>query len=238
MGKIIGYTRVSTMRQKLQRQIDNIKAVYPDADILEEKYTGTSLDRPVFNALMKQVEEGKISTIVFDSVSRMSRTAEEGYNLYMYLYNKGVDLVFLKEPTINTSVFRETVQIAMTGSDADVILEGVNKYLMILAKKQVKIAFDQAEKEVTDLHGRISEGIRQSIKKYDADEMLGLPHDKNRPGRQKGRAYTSKKSVDMKRKILGMSKDFSGGMNDKEVIETLHISRNTFYKYKRELINK
>ena len=47
--------------------------------------------------------------IVFDSVSRMSRDAEEGFELYERLFNKGVELVFLKEPHINTSTYREAV---------------------------------------------------------------------------------------------------------------------------------
>ena len=40
--------------------------------------------------------------IIFDSESRMSRNAEEGFNLYEELYLKGVTLVFIKEPHINT----------------------------------------------------------------------------------------------------------------------------------------
>ena len=156
---IYGMARVSTAKQKLERQIDNILAVHPDAIIFQEKYTGTSIDRPVFNKLLSEVKEG--DTIVFDSVSRMSRTADEGYALYMKLYQQGVNLEFLKEPMINTDVFKQTAQLAMTGTEVDCVLDGINKYLMILAEKQVKIAFDQAQKEVDDLHGRISEGIRQ-----------------------------------------------------------------------------
>ena len=40
------------------------------------------------------------------------------------------------------------------------ILEGVNKYLMALAKEQIKLAFEQAEKEVSDLQQRTREGIQ------------------------------------------------------------------------------
>ncbi|WP_462404573.1 recombinase family protein [Enterocloster bolteae] len=41
-------------------------------------------------------------TIIFHSFSRMSRNAEEGFSLYEELFTKGVNLVFLKEPHINT----------------------------------------------------------------------------------------------------------------------------------------
>ena len=65
---------------------------------------------------------------------------------------------------INTSNYKEALKakIDMTGTSVDVILEAVNQYLMIVAEQQIRIAFDQAEKEVTDLHQRISEGIRKS----------------------------------------------------------------------------
>ena len=221
MCTVYGYARVSTMRQKLQRQIDNIKAAYPEAVIVAEKHTGTTISRPEFDKLVKNLKAG--DRVVFDSVSRMSRTAEEGFQLYMALYQKGIELSFLKEPMIDTEVFRQTAQVAMTGTDADCIIEGVNKYLMLLAERQIQIAFDQAQKEVEDLHKRISEGLTQA--KLNGSQV----------GRERGRTYETKKSVSMKEKIRKMSADFDGNMTDKEVMETLRIARNSFYKYKREM---
>ena len=221
MCTVYGYARVSTMRQKLQRQIDNIKVAFPDAVIVTEKHTGTSISRPEFDKLIANLKAG--DTVVFDSVSRMSRTAAEGFELYMALYQKGVTLVFLKEPMIDTDVFRQTAQVALTGTDADCIIEGVNKYLMLLAEKQIQIAFDQAEKEVEDLHQRISEGLKQA-------QLNG-----SQVGREAGRKYETKKSKEMKANIRKMSADFDGSMKDVEVMAVLKIARNTFYKYKREL---
>lgn len=222
MCTVYGYARVSTMRQKLQRQIDNIKAARPDAIVITEKYTGTTTDRPAFTKLIDKLQPG--DTIIFDSVSRMSRTAEEGYKLYMELYQKGVNLEFIKEPMINTDVFRQTAQLAMTGTDVDCVLEGINRYLMLIAEKQIKIAFDQAEKEVEDLHARISEGLKQA--KINGSQV----------GREQGRKYETKKSIEMKKRIVKMSKDFKGNQTDKEVMEILGLARNSYYKYKRELI--
>lgn len=90
-----GYCRISTKQQSIERQVRNIKAAYPDADLKQEAYTGTKIDRPVFDSLIASLKPG--DTVVFDSVSRMSRNAEDGYNLYQDLYNKGINLVFLKE---------------------------------------------------------------------------------------------------------------------------------------------
>lgn len=91
----------------------------------------------------------------------MSRDSEEGFRLYEELFLKGVSLVFLKEPHINTETYRRAMmnQVALTGDKVDLILDGVNRYLMELAREQIRIAFEQAEKEVSDLHQRTREGI-------------------------------------------------------------------------------
>ena len=99
-----GYCRISQRKQSIERQIRNIKSAYPEAVIIEEAYTGTSIDRKEWNKLYKKVKAG--DTIIFDSVSRMSRNADEGVTAYEELFRRGVNLVFLKEPHINTSTFK------------------------------------------------------------------------------------------------------------------------------------
>ena len=56
--RIYGYARISTMKQSIARQIDNIKAKYPDAVIIHEEYTGTTTDRPAWNKLRKNLKAG------------------------------------------------------------------------------------------------------------------------------------------------------------------------------------
>lgn len=52
--------------------------------------------------------------------------------------------------------------IDLTGTNVDYILEGINKYLMSLAKEQIRLTFEQSEKEVEDLHQRTKEGIEKA----------------------------------------------------------------------------
>ena len=148
---IYGYCRISTAKQIIERQVRNIKAAFPDAVIIQEIYTRTRMDRKEWQKLMKIIKPGDM--IVCDSVSRMSGNAEEGFAEYERLYNMAVDLVFLKEPHINTETYRKALEnnIKLTGGSVDYILEGVNKYLLALAKEQIKLAFAQSEKEVEDL---------------------------------------------------------------------------------------
>lgn len=155
----------------------------------------------------------------------MSRNAEEGFSIYQELYSKGVELHFLKEPMIDTTTFQSAIEskIQLTGDDVDIILEAVNQYLMKLAENQIRIAFEQAEKEVSDLHQRTKEGIETARLN---GKQIGL---------KKGTKLTTKKSIAAKENIKKYSVDFDGSLNDLECIKLVGVSRNTYYKYKREL---
>ena len=223
---IFGYCRISTDRQNIERQIRNIKKAYPDAIIKQEVYTGTKTDgRKVFEQLLKIVRSG--DTIVFDSVSRMSRNAEIGFQVYQELYDKGIELVFLKEPHINTETYKKALSnnIEMTGTKTDIILKAINEYLMELAKEQIIIAFEQSEKEVSDLHQRTKEGIETARRKG------------KQIGRKRGASITAKKSIKAKQDILKFSRDFNGTLTDVDCMRMIGIARNTYYRYKSELRN-
>jgi len=224
MKRIYGYARISTRKQSIERQIRNIKREYPDAIIYQEAFTGTKVEgRKEFNRLLKNAK--KDDTIIFDSVSRMSRNADDGFNIYMRLFNSGIDLVFLKEPYINTETYKKTLEnkIKPTGTNVDIILEAVNQYLLELAKEQIKIAFDQSEKEVKDIRQRTKEGIETARR------------NGKQIGGKTGKKLVVKKAKTAKEIIYKHSKDFTGTLSDKEVIKLADISRNTYYKYKKDI---
>lgn len=220
---LYGYCRISQAKQSIERQIRNIKAAYPEAVIIQEVFTRTRIDRKEWQKLFNKVKSG--DTIVFDSVSRMSGNALDGFEAYETLYRKGVSLVFLKEPHINTSTYQKALEnnIQLTGSNVDYILEGVNKYLMALAQEQIRLAFEQSEKEVEDLHQRTREGIETA--RLNGKQI----------GQRPGAKLTTKKSVAAKEIIAKHSKDFGGSLSDLEVMQLTGLARNTYYKYKREL---
>lgn len=58
--KIYGYCRVGTPKQSIQRQIDNITAVYPDVKIITETYTGTTFERLQWAKLKRKVLKKKL----------------------------------------------------------------------------------------------------------------------------------------------------------------------------------
>lgn len=228
---IYAYCRVSTKHQRITRQITNITEIYPAATIIREFYTGTTQNRPAWEKLITQIKNE--DTIVFDSVSRMSRNADEGFKDYKKLYELGVNLIFLNEPLINTSVFDSTRNnlLNVTIDTGNVAVDSffksnielINNFMMALAEEQIKAAFDQSEKEVTDLHSRISQGIREAKRN---GKKIGL---------EKGTTLTTEKSVRCKEIIKKHAIDFGGMLSDSELMTLCKISRNTYYKYKREL---
>lgn len=231
-----GYARISTPKQNIERQIRNIIKVHPDANIVKEVFTGTKFQgrKELDNKILKRIQQGDL--ICFDSVSRMSRNAEEGCELYEVLFNKGIILEFIKEPQINTEVYRQALQKQIsirleTGNKAtdelmNTIIAALNKFLMDLAKEQIRIAFAQAEKEVSDLHQRTKEGIQTA-------RLNG-----KRIGQKKGARLTTKKSIEAKEGIQKYNISFGGTLNNEETWKIVGIAKGTFYKYKKELLEE
>ncbi len=232
--KVYGYARISRKQQSIDRQIRNIKEEYPEAVIVQEAFTGTKVEgRKEFERLLKVVKSGDM--IVFDSVSRMSRNADDGFSLYQTLFQKDVDLVFLKEPHINTAVYREAaekqIDTIQTGDAATdelmaAITAGINRYMLRLAERQIQLAFDQAQKEVDDLHQRTREGIETA--RLAGKQIGGVP----------GRKLNVKKATSAKEQIMKYSRTFNGTLSDAECLKLIRISRNSFYKYKREMLSE
>lgn len=223
MATVYGYCRTSTNFQNTEHQKRQIMQEYPQATIFEDKYSGATLDRPQFNKLLKKVKAG--DTIVFIAVSRMSRNAEEGFELYEKLFNDNINLVFLNEHYIDTSTYKNAItnRFEKTGDNIDFVLEGINKYLIALAKDQIKLAFQQAEKELMDIRQRTKEGMKTA--KINGKQI----------GLSKGTKLTTKKKIKASEIIERHSKDFGGTLNDAEVMRLAGISRNTYYRYKKDL---
>lgn len=229
---VYGYCRISRKSQNIERQVRNISEAFPNAHIVKEAFTGTKIEgRKELDKLLKVLKSG--DTVIFDSASRMSRNAEEAINLYQELYEKGINLIFLKERHIDTEVYRKAlntqIQINLnTGNEAtdnfiQGIIEALNRYTIDLAKEQIRLVFNQAQKEVDDLHQRTAEGILTA--KLNGKQI----------GLEKGTKLTTKKSITAKETIKKHSKDFNGTLADEDVIKLAGISRNSYYKYKREL---
>lgn len=230
---IIGYARVSTPKQKLDRQIKNLKEKYPDIVIIVEIFTGKTDNRPKWNKLLRQCRAGIVEKIVFDEVSRFSRNAEEAIKEYKELFELGVELEFLKEPHINTSVYRQASERKIdidtnqmdenTKNLIDTVILGLNEYLLAVAEKQIYLAFEGAQKERELLSKRTSEGLK-------AAKLMG-----SKVGRQKGEKIITNKEKRAKRIIRNNYKALGGTLTASECFRISKISKSTFYRYINEM---
>ena len=126
--------------------------------------------------------------------------------------------VILPSDHVNISAINTAVDDFFKGN-----VQLINNFMMALAEQQIKAAFEQSEKEVTDLHSRISQGMREAKKN---GVKIGLPQ---------GTTLTTKKALECIAIIKKHSKDFGGSLEDPEVIKLCGCSRNSYYKYKKEI---
>lgn len=228
MEKIyFGYARTSTRSQKLESQITTLEDMGCDLEnIFTDQFTGTgdSDQRNGWKKLLKEINKKKYEkvgkVICFMSVNRMSRDKISGVRDYFNLIEKGYELVFQMDPTINSSVYGDKIKSASTISvnDKDLdetLIKGIREYLIKLAKQQIKIAFDQSEKEAKHIKEKVKRGLMNSTKKA---------------GRKKG--YISKKKKNIP---LSFIKDSKEVKNISTLSRLYSVSRPTIYSWLKEI---
>lgn len=129
MGKIIGYARVSTKSQakegnSLEQQKEEILNKYNTAEIFSESYTGTKTDRPIFNKIINELNEG--DTLVVTKLDRLARNTVEGIQVIESLFNKSVSVHVLNVGLLeNTTMgkFFLTTLLAVAEMERNTIIE-------------------------------------------------------------------------------------------------------------------
>ena len=129
MGKIIGYARVSTKSQakegnSLEQQKEEILHKYNTAEIFSESYTGTKTDRPIFNKIINELNEG--DTLVVTKLDRLARNTVEGIQVIESLFNKSVSVHVLNVGLLeNTTMgkFFLTTLLAVAEMERNTIIE-------------------------------------------------------------------------------------------------------------------
>ncbi len=220
---IYGYVRISRIQQSIEKQISNIKAAYPQAVIVQEAYSTSKTNRRKWNELFNEVKEGDM--IVFESISRMATTADDAVDAYFELFDKKVNLVFLNEPFINTSIYVEILRnkIELLENEEEKNVVRINVNFKEFAQQQIRITYEQAEKERKYRRQRTREGIATA--RLEGKQI----------GQKRGNKLKVKKATRAKEIIKKYSKTFGGDLNDEECMKLAKVSRNTYYKYKNEL---
>jgi DNA invertase Pin-like site-specific DNA recombinase len=102
-GLELGYARVSTTKQSLERQLDALAAAgIGDERIYVDTKTGTTADRDGLNQLLAYARPG--DTIVVHTLDRIGRNLREVLNLAHDLAERGIGVRSLADPLpINTA---------------------------------------------------------------------------------------------------------------------------------------
>jgi DNA invertase Pin-like site-specific DNA recombinase len=96
---IIGYARVSSIDQNLERQLENLKT-FGVEKIFTEKQSGKSVEnRPVFQEALNFVRMG--DRFVVESIDRLGRNYDEIIETVGYLKKKDVQLMITSLPMMN-----------------------------------------------------------------------------------------------------------------------------------------
>lgn len=213
MGNYFSYSRISTKesidKQSFNRQEKSLRAYAVKNNIeylleLKDDCSGSSFNRSGWKKLEKIVQKG--DTIVFKEISRFTRQAEDGYKKYMELMSKGISLIFLDNPTVDTEYIKNLTKVA---KEQDIItrtaLESTIKLLLI-------VELDRVQKERELIVKRIKQGIEASDKKS---------------GRKEGKL--DKMTPELEQDI----KEYLGNRNIKQIdlMKKHNISRNTLKKY-------
>ena len=214
MNNYFKYKRISTKEerglQKYNRQEAALNKYAAENGIefvaeFQEDVSGKSFDnRKEWNRLEKLVQPG--DTIVFKDISRFTREANNGYNKYMELLERGIELVFIDNPTVSTAYIKQLLNVAeQQNIVARTSLESTVKLLII-------VELDRVEQARLILINRIKNGISASDKQQ---------------GRKPGQL--DKMTAELEADI----KAFLGDRSIKQVdlMEKHKISRNTLKKY-------
>ena len=157
-------TKESNDKQSFNRQEKSLKVYaesnnikYSDRYIYKDDISGATFNRSEWKELESNLNEG--DTVVFKEISRFTRQAEEGYKKYMELMDKGINLVFLDNPTVSTDYIKNLTKVANTQNlVTKTALESTIKLLLIVELDRV-----QQEREI--IAKRIKQGIQASDKK-------------------------------------------------------------------------
>lgn len=214
MCNFFSYMRISTKEerglQKYNRQEKALEKYAVENGIeyvaeFREDESGKSFShRKEWNRLERLLQPG--DTIVFKDISRFTREQENGYKKYMELMEKGINLIFIDNPTVSTDYIKNLLNVAeQQNIVARTALESTIKLLLI-------VELDRVEQERKILISRIKQGISSSEKKA---------------GRKPG--TLDKMSPELKEDIRTFLNDRS--IKQVDLMEKHGISRNTLKKY-------
>jgi DNA invertase Pin-like site-specific DNA recombinase len=136
----IGYARVSTIDQNLDRQIEALKEA-GCLRIYQEKITGTKMDRAELKKLLAELQEG--DTVIFKELTRVSRSTKDLLQIVEEITSKGCYIKSLSESWIDTESptgeFMLTVFSGLAQMERRILLERTSEGRKMAIKRGVRM---------------------------------------------------------------------------------------------------
>ncbi len=216
-----GYMRISTKEERQKQSFVRQEVAlfnysqehnFEFISILQEDVSGKSFEnRKQWKRLEQLAHEG--DTIIFKDISRFTRETENGYKKYMEMFDKGIELIFIDNPTVSTPYIRKMLDIAKEQNlIAKITLENTVKLLLM-------VELDRVEQERLITIKRIKDGIQAS---------------KKTSGRKHGQL--DKMTDALKADIQLFLKDRT--LKQVDLMKKYNISRNTLKKYIERVSNE
>ncbi|PEM65323.1 recombinase [Bacillus pseudomycoides] len=158
----IGYARVSTKKQNLDRQIDALTAAGCEV-IYQEKITGTKRERPEFTRMLAEVQEG--DTVLVAELTRVSRSTKDLLEIVDTITKKGANVKSLKETWLDTTTSAGKLMLT--------IFAGLAEFERDLLSERTKDGLDAARRR-GNVGGRPkqhNEQLDYAIEQVKAGEM-------------------------------------------------------------------
>lgn len=150
MGKTVGYARVSSREQNLDRQLMALRQYVQEDMIVIDKASGKNLDRPGYRSL--KVGIGKLvkgDTLIIKSLDRLSRNKEDAKKELQYFSSIGVRVKILDLPTTMVNI----------AEGQEWVLDMINNILI-------------------EVLASIAENERKTIRERQAEGLAAMPVDK------------------------------------------------------------
>lgn len=173
---LVGYARVSTENQKLDRQIDMLIEYGVDKrNIYQEKITGTKKDRPELNKMINDLQENDI--VVIADLTRVSRSTKDLLDIVDKIKSKGASIKSIKDIWLDTTSdnpynqFLLTVMSSLSQLERDLVSSRVKEGLKAAKARGRNGGRPSQRNDKSDLVGMLYE---QNYKIVDIVKKTGL----------------------------------------------------------------
>ena len=212
MSKIVGYARVSTSEQNLDRQLQALSQYVEPDMIVTDKASGKSLSRPGYQSL--KVGIGKLvegDTLYIKSLDRLSRNKEDLKKELQYFKDKGIKVKILDMPTTMTDFPMEQAWIG-----------------------------DMITNIMIEVLSSIAQNERETTRQRQLEGLAAMPTDSTgkkisrRTGKPVGRP-----PVTYPKKWEGIYRDWQEKkITARQAMRLLNLKPNSFYKLAKEYSEK